>query len=114
MVATSRWLADRGAPVALRLLLLVVLFPALAVAQAPVDAGVPDARVDAPANAPPGDGGVPPADAQPQFDPPKAIGATDVPYPANAPAHDVPIVVTVKLLVDVTGAVAKVDPITPV
>jgi len=36
-----------------------------------------------------------------------------VPYPADAPAHDVPIVVTVKLLVDATGAVQKIEPITP-
>ncbi|MFN0246730.1 MAG: TonB-dependent receptor domain-containing protein [Kofleriaceae bacterium] len=76
----------------------------IAFAQAPVDAGVP------PADAPPAN----PPPAKPEFEPPRAIGATDVPYPANAPAHDAPIVVTVKLLVDVTGAVAKVDPITPV
>ena len=64
------------------------------------------------ADDPPADAGVPAPDAQPTFEPPKALGSTEVPYPANAPAHDVPIVVTVKLLVDVTGAVAKVDPIT--
>ena len=62
-------------------------------------------------DAPP-DAGVPPADAQPSFEPPHAIGSTDVPYPANAPAHDAPIVVTVKLSVDPTGAVTKVDPVT--
>ena len=65
------------------------------------------------ADDPPPDAGVPPADAGPQFEPPHATGSTDVPYPANAPAHDVPIVVTVKLLVDATGAVQKIDPITP-
>ncbi len=65
------------------------------------------------ADDPPADAGVPPADAQPSFEPPHAQGSTDVPYPANAPAHDVPIVVTVKLLVDITGAVARIDPITP-
>jgi TonB family protein len=62
-------------------------------------------------DAPP-DAGVPPADAQASFEPPHAIGSTDVPYPANAPAHDVPIVVTVKLSVDPTGTVTKVDPVT--
>lgn len=50
--------------------------------------------------------------AQPQFEPPHAKAPTDVPYPANAPAHDQPIVVTVKLRVDPTGAVAKVDLVT--
>ena len=74
----------------------------------PTDAGVPDA---APTDAAPTDAA--PSDAKPAFDPPKAIGSTDVPYPANAPAHDVPVVVTVKLTVDITGAVQKVDPITP-
>ena len=63
-----------------------------------------------PADAPPADPTAPP---KPAFEPPTAIGATDVPYPADAPAHDAPIVVTVKLLVDTSGAVAKVEPITP-
>jgi TonB family protein len=47
--------------------------------------------------------------AQATFEPPHAIGSTDVPYPANAPAHTNPIVVTVKLLVDATGTVQKVE-----
>jgi TonB family protein len=59
------------------------------------------------------DAGVAPSDAGPTFDPPRARGSTDVPYPANAPPHDKPIVVTVKLTIDVQGAVAKVDPVTP-
>lgn len=62
------------------------------------------------ADDPPADAGVP--DAQPTFEPPKAVGSNDVPYPANAPTHDAPIVVTVKLTVDVTGAVAKVELVT--
>lgn len=49
---------------------------------------------------------------QPQFTPPHAKTGTDVPYPANAPHHDQPVVVTVKLLVDKTGAVTKVDLVT--
>jgi TonB family protein len=36
-----------------------------------------------------------------------------VPYPADAPAHTDPIVVTVKLTVDATGAVQKIDQLTP-
>ncbi len=140
MVAAHRRLADGGVHVAMIACLqtsarslrgsfvaivvaIAIAWPAIAVAQgAPVDAGVP---VDAPANTPPNtppantppntptDAGAPPADAKPAFEPPTAIGSTDVPYPANAPAHEAPIVVTVKLTVDVTGAVAKVDPITP-
>ncbi|HEY0484115.1 MAG TPA: TonB-dependent receptor, partial [Kofleriaceae bacterium] len=49
----------------------------------------------------------------PTFEPPRARGTTDVPYPDNAPPHTDPIVVTVKLTVDATGAVQKVDPVTP-
>lgn len=63
------------------------------------------------AGVPPPDAAAPP-DAAPSFDPPRALGPTDVPYPAGAPAHDTPIVVTVKLTVDATGAVARIDPIT--
>ncbi|MBA3503815.1 MAG: TonB family protein [Deltaproteobacteria bacterium] len=54
----------------------------------------------------------PPADAPSGFEPPRATSATDVPYPAGAPAHDVPIVVTVKLLVDERGSVKQVDLVT--
>jgi len=62
--------------------------------------------------APPGptDPAAPPG---PTFEPPRARGATDVPYPDNAPPHTEPIVVTVKLTVDATGAVQKIDQITP-
>ncbi|MEO8706211.1 MAG: carboxypeptidase regulatory-like domain-containing protein, partial [Kofleriaceae bacterium] len=78
-----------------RALVIVALLPALAHADdVPGDAGVP-------------------IDAAPTFEPPRAIGATDVPYPANAPPHTAPIVVTVKLMVDTAGVVQKIDPITP-
>ncbi len=86
----------RGAAI---LLGLAVATPAWA--QAPDDAGVP----------------VPPAGdaaaAAPTFEPPRALAATDVPYPDGAPAHDAPIVVTVKLTIDPTGAVAALAPVTP-
>lgn len=66
---------------------------------------------------PPGDAGVPDPDAAPApgptFEPPRARTATEVPYPDNAPPHTDPIVVTVKLTVDATGAVQKIDPVTP-
>jgi len=77
--------------VALRLALLLALIPALAYAQ--VDAGV-----DAPGDA------APPA----SFNAPVAQGSTDVPFPADAPEITAPVAVTVKLLVDETGAVANV------
>jgi TonB family protein len=82
-----------GHHVALRLAILLLLVPVLARAQ-PTDAGV--APVDAP------------ADAQPSFNAPVAQGSTDVAFPDNAPAITAPVAVTVKLLVDETGAVANV------
>ncbi|HTR53397.1 MAG TPA: TonB-dependent receptor [Kofleriaceae bacterium] len=91
----------------LALVALVWLAPALAYAQAP-----PDAGVDAPPpDAPPPD--APPPQAQPQFEPPHAIGSTDVAAPANAPAITAPVVVTVKLRVGKDGNVSKVDLVTP-
>jgi len=74
----------------------------------------PDAGVPAPGDAPPSDAGAAagPA-APPTFEPPRARGATEVPYPPGAPPRADPVVVTVKLTVDATGAVQKIDPITP-
>jgi len=52
---------------------------------------------------------LPPGDpAPPTFEPPRAHDAV-VPYPADAPPHDAPVVVTVKLTVDATGAVTHVE-----
>jgi TonB family protein len=82
----------------------LLLGSAAAFAQAPSDAGVPDAPTDAAAPSPP---------ASQTFEPPIAKGATTVAYPANAPAHTDPIVVTVKLTVDEHGVVSKVESITP-
>jgi TonB family protein len=84
-----------------RLALLLLLVPALARAQTPPDAGV-DA---APADAAPADG--------PQFEPPQAIGSTDVAAPPGAPAITSAVAVTVKLRVDKTGAVESVTLVTP-
>jgi len=84
-------------------LLAAITYPAAAHAQpAPPDAGV-DAPPDAPS---------PPPDAGPTFEPPRARGSTDVPEPPDAPPHADPIIVTVKLTVDPTGAVQKIDQIT--
>jgi TonB family protein len=87
------------------------LWPALALGQAPPgDAGVPvDAGAPAEAGAPAagGDGGVAPPAAD--FEPPRAEGSTDVAFPDGAPTITAPVVVTVKLLVDATGAVQKVE-----
>ena len=67
------------------LLLLVVLWPAVAVAQ---DAGA-------------------------ELVPPHPLAETTVPYPEGAPAHDQPIVVRIKMLVDTDGSVNKVDLVAP-
>ncbi len=52
-------------------------------------------------------------DAAPSFEPPRALGETNVPYPPGAPAQRAPVVVTVKLLVDTAGTVQKVEVRTP-
>jgi TonB family protein len=88
--------------VALRIALLLLLVPLVARAQTPPDAGV-DAPAPAPADAPP---------PQQQFEPPQAIGSTDVAAPPDAPAITAPVVVTVKLRVDKTGAVETVTLVT--
>jgi TonB family protein len=76
--------------------------------------------VDADATTGTADGGGPDAgaaaaapDAAATFEPPRALGETAVPYPAGAPAISERVVVTIKLLVDATGAVQKVDVRTP-
>jgi hypothetical protein len=74
------------------------------------DAGAPDARADGSA---PDSGAARATDAAASFEPPRALGETIVPFPAGAPPPESPVVVTVKLLVDVTGAVKKVDLKTP-
>jgi TonB family protein len=53
------------------------------------------------------------AQTPPSLEPPRAIGATDVEFPADAPAISAPVVVTVKLLVDAAGAVTGVELVTP-
>jgi len=82
--------------VALKLAILLALVPAIAMAQTP-DAGVGVGSDAAP---------------QPTFEPPKAIGSTDIADPPDAPALATPVIVTVKVRVGVTGAVAKVDLLT--
>jgi TonB family protein len=83
-------------------LVLVLVLAPLARAQTP-----PDAGVDAPA------ADAAPTDAGPQFEPPQAIGSTDVAAPPGAPAITAPIAVTVSLRVDKTGAVESVTLVTP-
>ncbi len=111
-VALTYDLVGRVRGLVLALVAFALAFaPALARAQA-VDAGVPPSPTDAaPAPtdaAPPTDAGPPPA----AFIAPKAIGSTDVAFPTGAPAITAPVIVTVKLLVDATGAVVKVDLVT--
>jgi TonB family protein len=93
-----------------RLILVTLLAaPALAHAQTP-DAGVPVDAPAAPSDAPAAPADAPPAQAS--FEPPHAIGSTDVALPTPAPTITAPVVVTVKLLVDETGTVQKVDLVT--
>jgi TonB family protein len=90
-------------------LLVMALIERAAFAQMPADGGAPDTvgnddggeagrRVDA--------GAAP--DGRAMFEPPRAVGATTVLYPAEAPPRTDPVVVRVKLLVGVSGAVEKV------
>src|SRR4030095_10518717 len=52
-------------------------------------------------------------DARGVFDPPRALTDTHVPYPTDAPPINEPVSVTVKLLIDTTGAVTKVQLVPP-
>jgi TonB family protein len=101
------------------IVVLAALAPAAAHAQ---DAAAPDggAPPDGGAASDAGPRGAPgtvadahPEDGRPVFEPPRALSDTHLPYPANAPEITEPVVVTVKLLVDVTGAVKKADLLTP-
>lgn len=104
-------------------LALVVFGPSVIAANARADAGAAD---DASTTASEADGGAAQVDAragetsvdakpdgEATFEPPRPLGGTDVPYPEAAPSHAEPIAVTVKLLVDPTGAVQKVELTTP-
>jgi TonB family protein len=93
------------------LFLVVALAWAPARAQTADGGAVDGAAPEAPA---PTDGGASAsrdvnADAPPTFEQPRALTSTDVPYPPGAPEIVAPVVVTVKLLVDTTGTVQKVD-----
>ncbi len=105
------------------LLLLTVLLPARAHAQVGSDAGSAGAAgsaasgsaaaasgSDASAGSGSGSGS---GSAQPSFVPPQPIGSTDVPFPEGAPAIEQPVIVTVKLRIDKTGAVQNVTLVTP-
>jgi TonB family protein len=107
--------------------LLVWLVPALARAETSprdaTDGGAPDgAALDGAAAREGGasaerdalagrhDGG---AETAATFEQPRPLTGTNVPYPAGAPEITTPVAVTVKLLVDATGAVKKVQLRTP-
>ena len=81
--------------------LVAVRWLALIVLLVSTTAHAQDAGVDAGSDAP-----------QPTFEPPHAIGSTDIAAPPDAPAISAPIAITVKLLVDATGTVQKVELIT--
>ena len=106
---------------------IVLAAPALALAQAAPDAGVPGAAPQAPDAAPAptaagsdtggsaagsgsGSGGDTGSGsgsdaAKPSFVAPQAIGSTDVPFPPGTPPITTPVTVTVKLRIDKTGTV---------
>ncbi|HEY5282990.1 MAG TPA: TonB family protein, partial [Polyangia bacterium] len=69
--------------------------------------GVPDAGADATAE--------PGPDASPiaELEPPQPLTPATVPYPANAPDHEQPIVVRVKISVGADGEVHKVELVAP-
>ena len=117
----------RGAPASATLALAIVALlasPARAraadaseLAPPATDAGAPDARpatdaADAGTRLPV-DADAATADARPVFDPPRALTDTQAAYPADAPPISEPVSVTVKLRIDTTGAVAKIDLLTP-
>jgi TonB family protein len=93
---------------ALALAALAVLAQRARAAESPSspDGGAPDASSDASGS----DAG---ADARAVFEPPRALTDTAVPYPPDAPPIHEPVSVTVKLLVDTTGTVTKVELVTP-
>ena len=76
--------------------------------QAPAAMRPPPGKTSAGTTSAAADGG-----AAPRFEPPRLLSDRIVPAPANAPAITGKVVVTVKLLVDVAGAVQKVEVKTP-
>ena len=111
MVAAPRWLAHLGDPVALAaragLALascsLLLAWPAHAEA---LDAGAtPDAE---PASGAQSDA-TPETSAMATLEPPQPLRPATVPYPANAPSQEQPIVVRIKISVGVDGAVHNVE-----
>lgn len=119
MVAPDGRLGDLGVHVALTAPLLVasLVAPWLAIAQPALDGGAPDAAISGPDAGTTADAGgsrdAGAGDAPPSFEPPRALSDTNVPYPPRAPVRTTPVVVTVKLLVDVAGVVQKVEVRTP-
>ncbi len=108
MVAPPRRLFDLGNPVALARHVGVAIaawlaLPGLARAEPP-DAGTP---ADAVSDATPGSS--PESNPVAELVPPQPLRPATVPYPANAPPQDRPIVVRIKLSVGADGAVHKVE-----
>ena len=113
MVAASWWLSHLGDPVALAgraewALASLLLLASQAHAEG-IDAGTssdaeptPDAPSDATAE----------TAAVATLEPPLPLHPTTVPYPANAPAHEQPIVVRLKIFVGADGAVHNVELLT--
>ncbi len=114
MVAASRRLDHLGDPVALATRAGLALATCSFLLAWPARAEVPDAGSAMDSEPALGE----PADAAPDtvavatLEPPQPLHPTTVPYPANAPAHEQPIVVRIKMSVGVDGAVHKVELLT--
>ena len=90
---------------ALRLAALLALVLPLGTAHAQTDAGLPEAPAPQTPDASPPEAPAAPA----ALEPPQPLIPTTVPYPADAPAHDAPIVVRIKISVAADGTVHKVE-----
>jgi len=94
--------------VALKIVVLLALVLPLDVVRADtLDAGLPEAL--APQTPDAGTPEVPTPTALAELEPPQPLVPTTVPYPADAPPHDQPIVVRIKISVAADGAVQKVE-----
>ncbi len=96
---------------ALKVVALLALALPLGTARAQTaDAGLPEAPVRQAQDAAPPET---PAPGQPaELEPPQPLVPTKVPYPADAPPHEQPVVVRVKISVGADGTVQKVELLT--
>ncbi len=87
----------------------LLLLPAVAVAQSLPASSPGSQAASSPASQPASTPTSQPASLPTGLEPPRPLADTSVPYPPDAPPQADPVVVHVKILVDATGAVAKVE-----